>query len=302
MKSLAALAALDENTVTPSVLESTTTGNLNTVIKDFDISRISHLTEKSDRRYADGQSGMPGDIKPKKMDWKFLSKNTAIITKKDEQLLGFDPTNEVYKHYTDVPSTDEIYRYLLDAKRARQLFAASKKSEFDKIQSEKRTDRVSRMSMSRVAEKELAAAKRAAERRLSRGRDDEIQKLVDIVRKPIFQKTRAECIEVRDWILEKSRKESIIYTFLSQLKDDPEGLVESLEFVRGLKYQLFNRDEPIIRQHEVGYMYFILLSGKVRIHVNKNLWSDEIADERSVGRLGMGQVVDTCGPGAVCSF
>lgn len=299
--------ALEEESLNPSVIETNTKGNLerqNTIIQHFDISRIKNLTEKCDRQFAivsenKLNSNEPNPKKKIKMNWKFLSKNTQIVTKKDEQLLGFDPTKEIYEHYTEVPSTDEIYRYLLNAKRARQIFAASKKSEFDKFQEDREGPRD--ISFTKLAQKEKAAKQQETMRRLSRRhKDDELQQIVDIVRKPVMDKTRKECMMVRDWILSKSRKTSIIHTFLQQLQDDPHGEVEALEFVRGLKYKLFNRKEAIIRQNATGYAYFILLSGRVKVHVNRNLWSDEIANERAEGRLGIGQCVDTCEPGAVC--
>ena len=221
-----------------------------------------------------------------KKRWKFVRAHRDVLTKKSviEKFLM-----QKYEHYSDVPSTSQIVSALYWEKQHKSKVLNLRRNQFYSQETK------SMHTIQSVAAKELLAKKIAKERKSNN--EHAISTLIEILRMEHSQRSIKQLKVVLSWLQTHCPKNALIYNFLQRATTQ-----ESLEFCRGLNYRLYDKNEAIIRQGETGDAYYILLSGKAGVYINKNLWAGEIANEnkKKTSSQGIGDKIDLIHPG--CDF
>ena len=152
-----------------------------------------------------------------------------------------------YLHYSEVPTLSELYDLIRERNKLKRAVLEKRKLQ-EKVDSQRNPDlgkvvkrSIKSHDLKKKRDHDLIAMEATASRNL------EIQQMVEIARTESKERTEEQCMFVRQWLWDHTSKDSIISTFF---KDCDEG--DALELCRGLQYQIFMKEEAIIRQGAYG--------------------------------------------------
>ena len=216
--------------------------------------------------------------------WKFLSHSHDLLSK--QSVVG-KWLNTDYIHYADIPSVEMVTHALLWEKEMKLQLAQQRKDQFHSQETE------SMKKLQSVIARGLLAKRKEAERQ-EQGKTY-LSRLIQILRLEPHERSVAQLEVLLAWMRANCPENAMVFNFLQLATPS-----ECLEFCSGLKYAIFDKNEAILRQNETGHTYFILLTGRASVYINKSLWIGEVANEnkKQSSSLGIGDKIDTIHPGS----
>ena len=218
--------------------------------------------------------------------WNFISKNKDLLQRNVFQSDGLDQyERKTYRSYSEVPSVSEIFDAIRARNKIKHSILTRRKTKFAENENKPRSTFVNIVNKQT---KSHALKKRRLSVTMSpSSADQKIAQLIEVTRtEPEFRSDKSLQV-LKNWMMENCRQDSIVSTFLRDCDFE-----DGNEFCRHLQYQIFTKNEAIVRQNAYGYSYFIILTGECNIYVNNYLLGDEIADPIRSDRQGIGEYID----------